>query len=155
MTNKISNRRMLAYILKKQPNTEFVYFKRLGGNFIGDIIDMPLKLAEWTINQNPDWELVSSTEQMDEDIADLFKDESSEPLFDKEKSEVPKFEVPDIPKPVSDKEFKATMNVNKEVPVGKATKVTSAKPLKVCGTCKSRIYFGGTRGHKLDCKEKK
>lgn len=102
MTNKKQNLEKLKTILEQHPNTKFIYFKRLGGDFVGDVIDQPLHLAEWTVNQYPLWELMESEEQMDEDIASLFED-------DLVQTPVPLFAVPSIPEKVSDEEFNKVM----------------------------------------------
>lgn len=90
-------------LLEKDPELKFVYFKRLGPRFCGDVVDIPVSHVEMTIKNNPLWRLESSSEQMDRDVADLFKDdvEASPTLYEKDKSEVAKLEVPPLPDPVT------------------------------------------------------
>ena len=110
-TNKKANFDKLKELRESNKRMTHLYFRRLGGRFVGDIIDMPLHMGEWTINQYPNWELVESNEQMDEDISVLFdNDTNGAPLFDKDKTDVPPLEVPAVPDTISDKEFENIMS---------------------------------------------
>ena len=121
---------MLKQILEKNPNTKFVYFKRVGGQFVGDIIDVPLKHVEITMKVNPMWILVSTTEQMDADIADLFTDDKLAPtadlVYDKDK-----LDIPPLPAPVTDKEFDKVMGKDVGLPIGVAKKRKYTRRKKV------------------------
>jgi hypothetical protein len=139
--NKYQNFEALKEILRKQPNSKFVYFRRLGEGFKGDIIDVPMRQAEFTIKQNPSWELVQAIEQIKDDVAALFNDEVIAPVELKNEETL---EVPPLPEPISDKEFESIMSDGKELssrttidenktvelPVGKATKVEVKKTRK-------------------------
>jgi hypothetical protein len=139
--NKYQNFEALKEILRKQPNSKFVYFRRLGEGFKGDNIYVQMRQAEFTFKQNPSWELVQAIEQIKDDVAALFNDEVIAPVELKNEETL---EVPPLPEPISDKEFESIMSDGKELssrttidenktvelPVGKATKVEVKKTRK-------------------------
>lgn len=131
VNNTTENKQHFQQIMENQPRTKFVYFKRLGDNFVGDVIDVPIDHVPMTIKNNIEWELQASCEQMDEDIAELFVDEekkdsvasSSKFLYERDKSVLPeleefcssnKIEVPPLPEPVSKEEFETIMGKTKK-----------------------------------------
>jgi hypothetical protein len=151
--NKTQNFEALKEILRKQPNSKFVYFRRLGEGFKGDIIDVPMKQAEFMIKQFPMWELVQAIEQIKDDVAALFNEDEEVAPVELKKEET--LEVPPLPESISDKEFETIMSEGKELtsgtsideiktvelPVGKATKVEVKKTRKYHrrGVKKSKI----------------
>lgn len=61
-------------IQRTQPRATHIYIRRNGED--GAVIDIPLRDVITTIKRNPMWEIVSSNETMDADVAELFKDPS-------------------------------------------------------------------------------
>lgn len=75
-SNIEDNLRRLAQIKSKNPNTTHVYFKRLGLD--NATIDIPIGQAEFQIRHKPEWELLTSNEEMDAEVAALFETPVSE-----------------------------------------------------------------------------
>lgn len=88
----------LKVLLEKYPETRFVFFRRYGGNFAGDFVDIPIKQAITTINQNPDWEIIVDEKQKENKKISQFAEEN-----------LP--EVPPIPSPISEREFNKVMGI--------------------------------------------
>ena len=66
------NLRKLTALKAKNPQMTHVYLKRHGKD--GATVDIPVTQAEFTIKMWPKWELVSSNEDMDAEVAALFKE---------------------------------------------------------------------------------
>lgn len=69
------NKKKLIDIQKNNPGATHVYIRRFkNGKDIG-VTDIPVSHALFTITNHPDWEIVSSNKQMDEDVERLFMDD--------------------------------------------------------------------------------
>lgn len=62
----------LKEIKAKNPSATHVYLRRWNKDKL--IVDIPMSHADFTIKNNPLWELVSSNKQMDDDIEALFSE---------------------------------------------------------------------------------
>jgi hypothetical protein len=113
--------------LKKYPNVTHMYIRRNDPNFNGSVIDVPVKHVLITLKVNPTWELLMSTNEIDDIVTDLFPDDPNENI-EKESYELFKEDedIPKIPEPISDKEFE---EIIKDKPT------TENNPLKceICG----------------------
>ncbi|MCK9319853.1 hypothetical protein [Methanoculleus sp.] len=94
-------------ILKKTPDSKFIYIRRNGAQ--NDVIDVPITQVIPTIKRNPTWEITEAIEQMDEEMKNLFLEDDTKPESLIELKIKNKVEVPPVPAPISDKEFETIM----------------------------------------------
>jgi hypothetical protein len=72
LDNIKENLAKLADIRKKNPSATHIYMRRVDKDNL--VVDIPVDHAEFTIRQRPAWELVSSNQQMDDDVEALFRE---------------------------------------------------------------------------------
>lgn len=118
MSNKQYNKELLEYMLKKDPAIRFVFFRRYGGAFNGDLVDIPVNHALLTINQNPDWELTAEKADVKDEKGSPVKSEAlSGPMIVRKTcgscakpKEEKLLQVPSKPPSITNREFYETMS---------------------------------------------
>lgn len=118
MSNKQYNKELLEYMLKKDPAIRFVFFRRYGGVFNGDLVDIPINHALSTIKQNPDWELTAEKADIEDKKDSQVKVEAlngpaivSKTCISCAKPKEEKLlQVPSKPRSITDREFYETMS---------------------------------------------
>jgi hypothetical protein len=98
-------------ILKKTPDSKFIYIRRNGAQ--NDVIDVPITQVIPTIKRNPTWEITEAIEQMDEEMKNLFLEDDTKPESLIELKIKNKVEVPPVPETISDEEFDKIMGSGK------------------------------------------
>lgn len=135
LDNVQDNLKKLADIKEKNPSATHVYLRRTDKD--NAVVDVPIGQAEFTIRNRPQWELVASNKQMDDEVEKLFREpidngSSSEPLLDIEVDKILRFPVEIVvpPKPSDHPLEKAVMDEYLDKPNHTYTpkKKTNAKP---------------------------
>jgi len=72
LDNIAENLAKLAEIRLKNPSATHIYIRRCDKDNL--VVDIPIDHAEFTIRNKPQWELVASNKQMDDEVEALFKE---------------------------------------------------------------------------------
>lgn len=96
------NLELLASMRAKNPSATHVYVRRFKRGVDIGWVDIPIEQAEQTLKQNPDWELLSSNKQMDDEVEQLFNEPAPAPKVDDvELPPKPSEEAPAAPAPAT------------------------------------------------------
>lgn len=93
----VKNLDLLRDIRSKNPSATHVYIRRFKNGIDIGWVDVPVAQAEYTLRNNPTWELLSSNKQMDDEVEKLFADDKTDVELEQGAEVKPVIDVPPRP----------------------------------------------------------